>query len=293
MTLSKPTPTSASTVVRTPKQRRLDALYRAEQQRLATVRAALPPEDRALLHVVHAQQTLEHRRNGHAQAVIHCPIGTRLLQTECHNNTQRAWYFLTDAETGEVWCVFILASTHYLNRSLGGSVGGGGDGGDGATAVYPMRLLADTVVRHRHNQPADVALAQRVQVHLHARRPLKVFRRCDDNEMEAIGYGRAAGADGAFVHTTVYPSVAALVQAYPMLAKPKNARRAGHAVGHPQVRFNLVVRGTPWPTPNDEATDQTTPVTTVSCASEDATPPPRTLPTDDWPTLLAVMGAAK
>lgn len=281
MTLSKPTPTSAPTVARTPRQRRLDALYQAEQQRLATVRAALAPEDRALLHVVHAQRTLEHRRNGHAQAVIHCPIGTRLLQTECHNNTQRAWYFLKDAETGEVWCVFILASTHYLNRSHGGSVGG------------PMRLLADTVVRHAHNQPADVALAQRVQAHLQARRPLKVFRRCDDNEMEAIGYGRAAGAGGAFVHTTAYPSVAALVQAYPMLAKPKNARRAGNAVGHPQVRFDLVVRSTPWLAPDDEATDHAAPAPTVSHASDDASPPPCTQAIDDWPTLLAVMGAAK
>ena len=279
MTLSKPTHTPAPAVARTPKQRRLDALYRAEQQRLATVRAALPPEDRTLLYVVHAQQTLEHRRNGHAQAVIHCPIGTRLLQTECHNNTQRAWYFLTDTETGEVWCVFILASTHYLNRSHSESVGD------------PMRLLADTVVRHAHNQPADVALAQRVQAHLQARRPLKVFRRCDDNEMEAIGYGRAAGAGGAFVHTTAYPSVAALVQAYPMLAKPKNARRAGNAVGHPQVRFDLVVRSTPWPAPDDEATDHAAPVPTVSHASDDT--PPRTLPTNDWATLLAVMGAAK
>lgn len=290
MTLSKPKPTSVPTVARTPKQRRLDALYQAEQQRLATVRAALAPEDRALLHVVHAQRTLEHRRNGHAQAVIHCPIGTRLLQTECHNNTQRAWYFLTDTETGEVWCVFILASTHYLNRSHGGRVGGGGDGRIASAA--PTRLLADTVVRHAHNQPADVALAQRVQAHLQARRPLKVFRRCDDNEMEAIGYGRAVGADGAFVHTTVYPSVAALVQAYPMLARPKNARRAGNAIGHPQVRFDLVVRGTPWPTPDDEATDHAAPVTTLSHALED-TSPPRTLPTDDWATLLAVMGAAK
>lgn len=289
MTLSKPTPTSAPTVARTSKQRRLDALYQAEQQRLATVRAALAPEDRALLHVVHAQRTLEHRRNGHAQAVIHCPIGTRLLQTECHNNTQRAWYFVTDTETGEVWCVFILASTHYLNRSLGGGVGGGGDGSIAAAA--PMRLLADTVVRHAYNQPADVALAQRVQAHLQARRPLKVFRRCDDNEMEAIGYGRAAGAGGAFVHTTAYPSVAALVQAYPMLAKPKNARRAGNAVGHPQVRFDLVVRSTPWPPPDDEATDHAAPVPTVSHASDDT--PPRTLHTDDWSTLLAVMGAAK
>lgn len=281
MTLSKPTPTSAPTVARTPKQRRLDALYQAEQQRLATVRAALAPEDRALLHVVHAQRTLEHRRNGHAQAVIHCPIGTRLLQTECHNNTQRAWYFLTDTETGEVWCVFILASTHYLNRSHGESVGDS------------MRLLADTVVRHAHNQPADVALAQQVQAHLQARRPLKVFRRCDDNEMEAIGYGRAAGAGGAFVHTTAYPSVAALVQAYPMLAKPKNARRAGNAVGHPQVRFDLVVRSTPWLAPDDEATDHAAPAPTVSHASDDTPPPPCTLSTDDWPTLLAVMGAAK
>lgn len=281
MTLSKPKP--APTVARTPKQRRLDALYRAEQQRLATVCAALAPEDRALLHVVHAQRTLEHRRNGHAQAVIHCPIGTRLLQTECHNNTQRAWYFLIDTETGEVWCVFILASTHYLNRSHCGSVGG----------VDPMHLLADTVVRHAHNQPADVALAQRVQAHLQARRPLKVFRRCDDNEMEAIGYGRPAGAGGAFVHTTAYPSVAALVQAYPMLAKPKNARRAGNAVGHPQVRFDLVVRGTPWPAPDDEATDHAAPAPTVSHASDDASPSPRTQATDDWPTLLAVMGAAK
>jgi hypothetical protein len=293
MTLSKPTHTPAPTVARTPKQRRLDALYRAEQQRLATVRAALAPEDRALLHVVHAQQTLEHRRNGHAQAVIHCPIGTRLLQTECHNNTQRAWYFLTDTETGEVWCVFILASTHYLNRSHGGSVGGGDGSIAVAAAVDPMRLLADTVVRHAHNQPADVALAQRVQAHLQARRPLKVFRRCDDNEMEAIGYGRAAGAGGAFVHTTAYPSVAALVQAYPMLAKPKNARRAGNAVGHPQVRFDLVVRSTPWSTPDDEATDHAAPTTTVSHASQDASPPPCTSPADDWPTLLAVMGAAK
>ena len=287
MTLSKPTPSTAPTVARTSKQRRLDALYQAEQQRLATVRAALAPEDRALLHVVHAQQTLEHRRNGHAQAVIHCPIGTRLLQTECHNNTQRAWYFLPDTETGEVWCGFILASTHYLNRSHGGSVGGGGN-----VAADPMRLLADTVVRHAHNQPADVALAQRVQAHLKARRPLKVFRRCDDNEMEAIGYGRAAGAGGAFVHTTTYPSVAALVQAYPMLAKPKNARRAGNAVGHPQVRFDLVVRDTPWPAPDDEATDHTAPTPTMSHASEDASPPLHT-PATDWPTLLAVMGAAK
>ena len=93
------------------------------------------------------------------------------------------------------------------------------------------------------------------------------------------------------MHTTAYPSVAALVQAYPMLAKPKNARRAGNAVGHPQVRFDLVVRSTPWPAPDDEATDHAAPARTVSHAFDDT--PPRTLPTDDWPTLLAVIGAAK
>ena len=284
MTLSKPTSVRASTVLRTPKQNRLDALYQAEQQRLAEVQAALAPEDRALLHVVHAQRSLEHRRNGHAQAVIHCPIGTRLLQTECHNNTQRAWYFLTDAETEEVWCVFILGSANYLNRSYGGS-----DDGVDNTAADSMRVLADTVVRHSHNQPADVALAQRVQAHLLARRPLKVFRRCDNNEMEAIGYGRAVGKGGAFVHTTVYPSVSALVQAYPMLAQSKNARRAGNAVGHSQVRFDIVISATPSSTPNEATEHAASP--TVSRATDNASLP-CTLPTD-WPTLLAVLGAAK
>ena len=73
-----------------------------------------------------------------------------------------------------------------------------------------------------------------------------------------------------------------------MLAKPKNARRAGNAVGHPQVRFDLVVRDTPWPAP-DEATDHAPP-TIVSRASDYA----QSLHTPtDWPTQLAILGAAK
>lgn len=278
MTLRKPTRAHAPTVTKTSKQRRFDALYQSERQHLAEVRATLPPEDRAQLDVVYAQINLENRRNGHAQAVIHCPIGKRLLHTECHNNTQRAWYFLTDADTGEVWCIFILASTHYLNRIDAST-------SNDTEATDCTRVLADTVVRHAHNQRADLDLTERVQAHLMARRPLKVFRRCAANEMEAIGYGRAAGEDCAFVQITTYPSVAALSKVYPMLAKPRNARRLQDAVGHPQVRFDLVVRTRQWLQEDDSASAQATPVAT----------PTRTAPANwsDWSTLLAMVSAAK
>ena len=282
MTLSK-SARPWSTLAKTPKQLRLEALYTRERQRLDAERASLSPEDRALFDVVYAQFNLDNRRNQRAQAVIHCPIGTCLLQTECHNNMQRAWYFLTDADTGEVWCIFILASTHYLNRAPG-SPGAGSASASNEQGTDHARILADTVIRHARNQRADVDLADRVQAHLMARRPLKVFCRCQDNEMKAIAYGRAVGEGSAFVQTTTYASVAALGQAYPVLAKPAHARRAQSAVGHPQVRLDLEVRTTPW------ATTSTAPVPTVSSAG---VADGATTAETDWPTFLAVQSAAK
>lgn len=265
MTVCKPPSVGVSTVAKTSKQR-LKVVYERERQRRAEVRASLPPEDRAQFDVVDAQFNLERRRKRQAQAVIHCPVGTRLLQTECDNNMQRAWYFRTDADTGEEWCICILASTHYLNRTHR-------NGDDNAEH---WELLADTVVRHAHNQPAGVALADRVRTHLLARRPLKVFRRCPANEMEAVGYGRPQGEGSAFVQTTVYTSVAALTQAYPVLAKPGQRSRAENAVGHAQVRFRLDVRTTPW----------CAETTTDSLPMAQYTP-------SAWSDLVAAMSAAK
>ena len=266
MTVCKLSSVGVSTVAKTSKQRCLKVIYEKERQRRAEVRASLPPEDRAQFDVVDAQFNLERRRNRWAQAVIHCPIGTRLLQTECDNNMQRAWYFHTDTDTGEEWCICILASTHYLNRT---------HMYDGDNVEH-WELLADTVVRHGHNQPGGVALADRVRTHLSARRPLKVFRRCPANEMEAVGYGRPLGEGSAFVQTTVYSSVAALTQAYPVLAKPGHHQRAANAVGHAQVRFRLEVRTKPW----------CAEVTTSSLPPAPDTPL-------DWSDLVAAMSAAK
>ena len=263
MTLHKPTRPRPSTIC---KQNPIDTLYEAERQHRAAVRASLPPRERGQLDVVYAKLHLENRRNGHAQAVIHCPIGTRLLQTECHDNLRRAWYFQRDADTGEEWCIFILASTHDLYRTDAGC----SDNAPGTDDEY-THVLADTIVRHAYNRRSDVALAKRVQAHLLARKPLKIFRRCESNEMEAIGYGQPVGEGSAFIQTTSYASVAALEQAYPMLAKSINRLRAQRAVGHLQVRFNLEVRSSPWSVDNVDTGGHSI----------------------DWSTLLAVMDAAK
>ena len=270
-------------MARSPEYQCLEALFEYERQYRAAFIASLSVEARRIYPVVHAQFNLENRQRGHAQAVIHCPVGVRLLQTECNNNMQRAWFFLTDVETGVEWCIFVVASTHYLNRTAGGT-------GDDTTTA---RLLADTVVRHTRNQPQDVELAARVQAHLLARRPLKVFRRCPSNEMEAVGYGRAVGSGSAFIQTTVYPSVGALALAYPTLAKPSHTRRAQDAVGQPQVRFDLVVRTTPWPTgvtSEGLSTAAAAPATAQTTAQTTAAP---FADPSEWSTLLAAMSAAK
>ena len=260
---------------------RLQTFVDAERQRQTSFRATLTPADQHLYDVVRAQLNLQLRREGDASAVIHCPVGERILQSECNNDSMRSWFFLQDECHGIHWCIHVLPMAEYKEWNSRGD---------------RTNLLAHPTIIRSHNNPTDIRVDAQVLQHLRKRLPVKVYGRCSHNELQAIGYAIPENAGDDFIRTHKHESIESIQQAYPSLRGASKTQRAENALTYVQTHYALRLRETPWPAgastlPGVDMTPSA--ITTVSPANEPRLSAQTNERTEQWSEFIESMCAAK
>jgi hypothetical protein len=253
----------------------------AERQRQTSFRDTLPPADQHLYDVVRAQLNLQLRREGDASAVIHCPVGERILQSECNNDSMRSWFFVQDECSGYRWCIHVLPLAEYKEWNSRGD---------------RTNLRAHPTIICSHNNPTDIRVDARVLQHLRNRLPVKVYGRCSHNELQAIGYATPENTGDEFIRTHKHESIESVQQAYPVLRGTSKRKRAADALAYVQTHYALRLRETPWPAgastlPGVDRTPSA--ISTVSPANEPRPAAQTTREAEQWSAFIESVCSAK